>query len=374
MTSMENLGMSEHAPVAVHPPWRAGQYVTYVLERDDGSWVAFALRIVGQAQDGAWAIEGNFKTLAGECAVVFRADPKAPADAPDVTPVRTQITRTAPPIGGFAARPADDPTTSTALAMNVLGVRRWPAALAALSTAPRTVNYPCGIARTHLLVTPGPGHAQYHDLSPRVMVTGVARLAIDGARAPMTATSFGFRSDDADAPNLYDDFIDLSHLVATEHDGFALTYPATWFLRQAPDESTDGVQRRYYGVHLGGVSCSLVCSVTIDRGAHGRIEAEHTAARARSLRHLPNLALREDAGMQLPAGAWGSAHDYVHPVIAGVGYSAGFRSEDGARFALVDALGCVSKAHPHGRAMLASYDRVFREILENFRFRGAGTL
>lgn len=369
MTSMENLGMSEHESVAVHPPWRAGQYVTYVLERDDGSWVAFALRVVGRAQDGAWAIEGNFKTATGECAVVFRADPAAPADAPDLIPVRPQIMRTTRPATADAARLAEDPMLSTSLAVNLLMVRRWPAAVAALSGAPRTVDYPCGIARTHLLVTPGPGYDKYHDLSPRVMVTGVARLAIDGGGSPMTATSFGFRSDDPDAPNLYDDFVDLSHLVPTEHDGFALTYPATWFLRQAPDEQADGVQRTYYGVHLGGVSCSLVCSVTIYRGARERIAAEHAAARARVSRHLPNLTLRADAGMQLPAGAWGFAHDYKHPVIAGVGHSAGFCTDDGTRFALVDALGCVSKAHPHGRTMLATYDRVFRDILESFRFR-----
>ena len=44
------------------PPWRAGQYVTYFLDRDDGLWTAFALRVLGQTKDKAWALCGDFKT------------------------------------------------------------------------------------------------------------------------------------------------------------------------------------------------------------------------------------------------------------------------------------------------------------------------
>ncbi|WP_437677814.1 hypothetical protein [Sorangium sp. So ce131] len=48
--------------------------MTYFLERDDGGWVAFALRLLGRADDGSWMVGADFKNPAGEIAVWFRQE------------------------------------------------------------------------------------------------------------------------------------------------------------------------------------------------------------------------------------------------------------------------------------------------------------
>src|SRR5690348_16852102 len=80
----------------LHPPWSTGQYVTYFLERENGSWTAMALRVRGQMEDGAWVLSADLKTRNGECTAWFRSDPSAPAEAMDPVPGRVEHIRGAP--------------------------------------------------------------------------------------------------------------------------------------------------------------------------------------------------------------------------------------------------------------------------------------
>lgn len=366
---LEKPGLSRRPPL--HPAWRAGQYVTYYLEREDGSWAAVALRVLGQAQGGVWALRGDFKTRRGECLVLFRSDPAAPADAPDPIPVQTKIVRESPASDASSADPAnliEKPEMSVSLAMNLLLVRRWPAAAEALSRAARPVDYPCGIDEAHLLVTPGPGYEKHHDLCPRVMLTGVACLSLDGGRNPMTVTSFGLNDPAADGPTTYDDFVDLSHPKRIDHEGFTLTYPATWFMAHQSEQGKDGLRISAHETQVGGLSCSLTCAVLLYSGDRRRVEEELRAARARLSGALPGLSLRA-APLALPGGATGYASDYIHPAIDGVAYSAVFETGARDRFALVNAFGCISRANPRRRDTMAEFERVFREILGSFQLR-----
>src|ERR1700678_1857506 len=110
---LEKLGLSRRDPI--HPAWRAGQYVTYFLEREDGGWAAMALRILGQAEGGVWALSGDFKTRKGECTVLFRSDPSAPAEAPDPVPVQMKPVRGGPSVSDDRASLAEDPTMTVSL-------------------------------------------------------------------------------------------------------------------------------------------------------------------------------------------------------------------------------------------------------------------
>lgn len=371
MSWLEKLGLSRRAPVtAIHPPWQAGQYVTYVLDRDDGSWVAFALRILGQSEDGAWAIEGRFKTPHGEAAVLFRSDPSARADAMDPVPVQQTTVRRAASASDDPEGLVDDPVTATSLAMNLLLVRRWKGAAESLSKDAHPVHYPCGIDRAHLLVTPGPGYQKHHDLCPRVPLTGVACLSIDGGKNPMTVTSFGINDPTAKAPSSYDDFVDLSHPKRVDHEGFTLTYPATWFLAPASGE-TDGLRVTEHTAQVGGVSCSLACTITIYSGDRRRVAETRDATGTRFSGPLGGLSRRKTASLRLPGDAWGAVLDLVQPGIDGVVYAAGCIADGGDRFALVTATGCISRASPRRSETLAAYEHVFRETVESFRFIGA---
>jgi hypothetical protein len=123
-------------PEAIHPPWQAGQYLTYFMERDDGSWVACCQRALGQLQNGAWALQADLKTAVGEHAVYFRCDPPDAPNGMDA-PVRFQTLRelaaaspsdpNSPPAGWL-----DRPDTLATLFMNVVLVRRSAAAREAL--------------------------------------------------------------------------------------------------------------------------------------------------------------------------------------------------------------------------------------------------
>lgn len=363
---LEKLGLSRRNPI--HPAWRAGQYVTYFLEREDGAWVALALRVLGQAEGGVWALGGDFKTRKGECAVLFRSDPGAPAEAPDPVPVQTTLVRGSPSSFEDPASLAEDPRMTVSLAMNLLMVRRWPAAAESLSKEARPVRYPCGIDQAHLLVTPGPGYQKHHDICPRVMLTGVACLSIDGGKNPMTVTSFGLNDPAAEGPTTYEDFVDLSHPKRIDHEGFALTYPATWFLVRQPDQEEDGLQILGHGTQVGGVSCSLTCTVDLYSGDRRRVAEEEQAIRARLSGPIPGLSPRGAEPLRLPGDARGYAFDQVHAAIDGVAYSAVFGTDARDRFANISAFGCISKANPRRRETMAEYERVFREILGSFQF------
>lgn len=78
---------------AAHPPWKVGQYVAYFLERQEGSWIARALRLRGQMKDGSWALSADIKTSTDECTAWFRSDPPADWDAFGPVPEAVELVR-----------------------------------------------------------------------------------------------------------------------------------------------------------------------------------------------------------------------------------------------------------------------------------------
>ena len=112
----------------MHPPWQAGQYVTYILEYDDGWWIAFLLHLLGKDDEGAWVLCGDFKTPLGELTVWFRCDPNAPSDTMDIAPVRGEVIRKSIVEEDDPRRFNQEPMVMAPLAINILQVRRVPTA------------------------------------------------------------------------------------------------------------------------------------------------------------------------------------------------------------------------------------------------------
>jgi hypothetical protein len=84
-------GIDPHPDVLdIHPRWRVGQYVSYFLERGDGSWTAFTIRIVNRPDDGAWVLIADFKTASGESTAWFGSNPQATAEVVDPVPLSSR--------------------------------------------------------------------------------------------------------------------------------------------------------------------------------------------------------------------------------------------------------------------------------------------
>lgn len=349
-------------PRLVHPPWHTGQYATYFLERADGSWVSIALRILGRANDGAWILSGDCKTRSGESRIMFRSDPAATVSSMDPTPGRIEMVR-GTPIQSIMN--PDHPQNQLVLVLNLLQVRRGPAAQAALDGSPVEVRYPCGVNQVYRLK----GGYDY-ELNPRIAVTGVARASARGGTHPTTMTSFGCGDPAGCIPGSYDDFVDLSHLTPVSHDGFSLTYPATWFLRPTPAKK-GGPGRTSHFAQAGGNTCAAAVSVTLFGGDPSAISEERNALLSR---------------LRNPPAAVGST---IHPTstdvptLSGDAKAFAFNTEDqftrgvsttglicnstSTRLGLVAVSSSVSRGNPLLDATLTSMGSVFRQMVESFR-------
>jgi len=356
---------------SIHPPWQTGQYVTYVLEYDEGGWVACALRLLGRAEDGVWIMSGDFKTPSGEATVWFRCDPNAPSNEPDVVPVKIEKIRMSPVDTDDPRHLLQDPTLVFSVAMNMLLVRRSSAALECLKRPARAVSYPCGIDQVYPFISEGPGYQKHHDLNPRVPLTGVACLSIDGGKNPMTVASFGICDPKTDV-NSYEDFVDLSHPTPVEHDGFSLTYPSTWFLRpRSEGQERDAGQPSYF-LMAGGNSCMATLSVSLERGSAAHIAHERANLRARHSTvaegGMGRLLPRQEVHFELEGNAQGFISDLENSGIAGFAYSGVYCADSGDRLAHVNVFGCASKPNPRLATTLTAMEPAFRAILESFRF------
>jgi hypothetical protein len=354
------------SPASVHAPWQPGQYVTYVLTRGDGSWAAFALRVLGQAEDGAWVIRGDFKTVGGECHVWFRSDPNAAADAMDPVPARQQA--------GRNTLPADDPPDNwlarpdmqITLALNVLLVGRSTAALEALRQPGRPASHACGIDVVWPFVSPAIKYEKHHDLSPRVPVTGVAGMTVNGKDNPIWLTSFGRNDPQYAGPAAYEDHVDWSHFEPTVHDGFTVSYPATWFLLPQPQLAERAGDETLLVAQLGGNTCAASFSVSLRGGSPEDLRRYRQETLAR-LRTRGGDLTPDPAPLRFAGGAEGVAADYATPGIVGLSRNALYPSEDGGRLAHVSLFGCVSRSHPRRDARLAEMGPAFGAILESMR-------
>jgi hypothetical protein len=360
---------SRKAPHAIHPPWRAGQYVTYYLERGDGTWTAFAIRLVGQTDDGAWILSADFKTARGEYTEWFRSDPDAKPEDWDPLPIRGELVRGSPTHSVEELH--DDPGMQSPLAMNILLVRRAPAAIAALHNTPQPVQYPCGINQVHRFITSGPGYEKHYDLHPRVLITGVASLSIDGGRNPTVVTSFAWNDPTADGPGSYDDFVDFSRCKVVVHDSFSLSYPATWFLRLQGTRRDRDTTVQDYMAQVGGVSCACSLSVSVRRGNYDQLTQIRGATLARfadPIQGPMGTLLRQHSRPVTSADENVCAFHLQNPTIDGVAFSAVILESSGCILAQVDTFGCVAKGNPLRGPTLREMTRVLPDIVRSFRF------
>jgi hypothetical protein len=366
---LRNLRRSTTHPI--HPQWQKGQYVTYFLEREDGGWAGVLLRLLGRAEDGAWILCADFKTPLGECTAWFRYEPTGSANATEF-PVRQEYIRRTVVGAADPSTRFDDPMNAVPLAMNLLLPRRWQATTESLHTQPRHASYPCGVDQVYEVITPGLGYQKHHHINPRVMLTGIACLYFGSSKNPMTATSFGLNDPTACDPNFYDDFVDLSHAKCVMHEGFSLTYPATWFLRPQPSANEQGAEHVYYSAQLGGNSCAIYCTVRLDRGAVHEISQKRDELVSRLSAPVEGdmglLSPREGVSSRLEGGGLCFVSDLDNPVADGFCYTGVYSTNLGDRLAQVTVFGCIFKRSPRRPATLAEMEAVFRGVLESFRF------
>jgi hypothetical protein len=354
------------------------------------------MRLLGQDNEGRWILRADFKSPTVDNEVWFRIDPAAPQDQQDVMPVRGETVRGTPGNPDDLSSLFNLPDCQATLAMNLLSVRRWPEATQALRGHPREVDYPCEIKQAYPLITAAPQYQKHHDLHPTVMLTGVACLSTDGGKNPMMATSFGLNDPATEGATSYEDFIDFSHPKDVEYGDFALTYPATWFLRvQAPGTEeveqsrylahtgfrhvpipdwvgTEEVKRSSYRAQVGGVTCAATLSVQVHAGTPGSLAGEYEGTLSRLAGPLtgPMGWLSPCAGEAFPLlpGAQAFAFDLDNPRIDGLSYMGIYRPSNGDRFAQLNAFGCISKGNPRRGPTLNEMRSTFREIVGSFRF------
>jgi hypothetical protein len=350
-------------PAAIHPPWQTGQYVTYVLDRDDGTWAAFALRVLGQDDTGVWVIRGDFKTVGGECHVWFRSGPAGEQGGFDPAPVQQQLGRRFLPEDDSPNAWLAQPEMQITLALNLFLVRQMPAAIDALAQPGRPARHACGIDTVYPFVSWAPNFQKHHDLCPRVPVTGVAGVTVDGTRNPIAVTSFGCNDPHA-ATYTFDDWVDWSHVQPTRHQGFSLCYPATWFL--LPTQSKTPGETLYFA-QLGGNTCAVSFSVSLRSGTPDDLRKHQQETLAR-LRTPGNDLTPDPQPLRFAAGSEGIAGTWARPGIVGVYRTALFPSPDGTRLAHINLFGCVSRNHPDREGRLASMAPAFGAILESMQF------
>lgn len=366
-------GIMQSAPQSIHPPWQAGQYVSYFLERADGVWYAFALRLLGQTENGDWVVCGDFKAPLGEMRVWFRQDQNAPPGTLDLLPAREEYVRK------LAADSSDpnsmelDPWSAISMAMNLLMVRCWPEALQSLRSPARAVSYPCDVRNAHLLVTPGPGYEKHHDIDPRVMLTGVACLSVNGGLNPILVTSFGHSDPDLPHPVSFDDFVDLSHPKTVVHDGFSLAYPATWFLQPRQVHPDRANVSHGYSAQVGGNSFAISLSVYLYHDSAPLVAQELEA----SLQQL-GAPMESPMGLLHPRAdppvlrrndLSAFVFDLENEWIQGITYSAVGCNDAGDRLVQIILTGNISRANPCRATAVPAMELAFQEILESFQFQ-----
>jgi len=337
--------------------------VTYFLDRDNGNWNAIRLGLHHHETEWTWIIQGDFKTPRIENRILVRIDPRDPCDL-------SALGSHEETVRGASDDPVDLPGVHLAQLLNLLVVQSSPHAAGALLGESRQANYPCAITRTYPFISPGPGYEKHHDLHPSVMITGVAGVRIGDFQDPMKVTSFGWASTEPDRPTSFDDFVDLSHAVETDHGEFDLTYPATWFLRPVEEE---GEGPTAFVAPFGGISCAGQLNVRIHRGRPEDLQIKRT-----------ELAGRMSEPAELPVGRleprsllpprWAANEEYLTvDVISrrteGVIANRYLYSEARDRLVSISASGIVSKENPRRTEMLRDYEATFELILKSFRWK-----
>ncbi|WP_156338650.1 hypothetical protein [Chondromyces crocatus] len=368
------VGTQEDAPSsrpALHPAWREGQYVTYVLTRDDGSWAALAMSLVSWSEERRLLLV-DVKDETGDGTVFIRPDPYG---APDPEDISAELRREAAGGKEVDFHVADNPGFLAPLALNLLLVRDLPYLSEVLQRPPRKVGHPCGLETCHRVISEGTGYEKHHDMNPAVPLTGVACLSVDGKRNPLTVTSFGVRDGSTWEPGSADDFVDLSHPKPTEHRGFTMTYPATWFLRSEGEEAEETELadaaleegERAYRVQLGGPSCALALSLSVFKGAPEEVAAMR-ASESTSVEVVEGWARHEEAPLALEERGVGAMFTRVDGANTCRAVRAVLWNEAGDVLTTFTASGAVVSARADCEEVLSAMERVLGEAVESFRF------
>jgi hypothetical protein len=247
--------------------------------------------------------------------------------------------------------------------MNLFLLRRAPEAIDAILQPGRPANYGCGINVVHPFLSAAPHFQKHHDLSPLVPVTGVAGMSIDGKRNPIAVTSFGCNDPNA-SPSGFNDHMDWSRCQPTRHEGFTITYPATWFL--LPQQGSEAGETTLFA-QLGGNTCAVSFSVRLRSGSAEELQKHEQETLAR-LRTLGNDLTPDPQPLRFGPGSEGVSGAMANQGIVGAFRSVLFSDPDGGRLAQVTLFGCVSRSHPDREARLAGMGPAFHSILESMRF------
>ena len=335
-----------------HPPWQAGDYADYVLERDDGSWMAFHLRLM-KPEGSIWPLLAYTKTEHTDGTVLFRCDDRAPAEQFQVHPVRIGTSR-----GDGSSD--DGPMVGATLIMNLMIPRLATRAREALGGQSTPVDGACGIDRIWNFISDGPGYQKHHYLSPKVPITGVAAMFTDGTHNPLSLVACG-NNDGETKPGIYSDYVDLSRHKTIHHDGFELAYPASWHLQTLNHQAEGQID---LVAQMGGNSCAANLGIAIIDGPAATAR-ERAAFLERVSRSTDTVIRRPPEAMENPQVLLA---DLRGERIDGVLIHAMHQHPSEDRLIIVRLFGCILKTSPRRNAVLTDFEETFRTIQATFRF------
>jgi hypothetical protein len=342
-----------------HPRWANGQYANYFLERSDGSWVAISLLLADRPE--GWLLVADTKEASREMHLLI--EPVAAANG-SLAFRPLGWSRRRGEVDAAAAAKNVTLVTSMLEAADLAGVAHTP--------APPSAPLPCGLDEVHAVEVAQHDYTIRHELSARIPITGLARSTIRDRAFSLVVTSFG-NSDPGARSDAFDDHVDFSHFRTIEHDGFALSYPATWVmnpLHSGDIDSPSNVQARDFSAGCGGNVTSCRCMVTLYTGSVEELDRlGHDMVARWSVRNPARSGTFVPKGEHESGGKRAFVHHLEHPFQTGFDIAALVRS-DGV-LATVVVFWNVLKTHPLREQLLHEAQRPVWDIIASFELRAA---
>lgn len=349
------------------PGYEVGQYVSYVLEREDSSYLAMRQQVI-DARDNSYYIIAQSKEDGAQTLILFSFNEVTEGEEPE-----------APEIVEMYLQRGDEQDAPHMLGahatihMNMLLLRHSRVAREALLGDAAPVELPCEVSSTYLVRDPWPSYDKLHDLNPRVPITGIARSQIEGhAGTSIVTTAFGSSEDGEEG--VFDDYIDWDHAQIESFGQFIMSFPATWFMRRV-ETDLDGCTG-FMSTMNGGATIASSMTVATYSGDRAALEAfnrEFMSEYTRSVEHF--------GGIILPAEATPELARYGAPSIVWRGYEAdaidGFSVDgvyvDHQRGLLVNVMCfvCVRRDNPRHDDELALARECMGQIVRSFAWTHA---
>lgn len=346
------------------PGYEVGQYVSYVLEREDSSYLAMRHQVI-EAKDNSYYIIAQSKEDGAQTLILFSFDEDVTQDEPKP-----------PEIVEMYLQRGDEQEAPRMLGahatvhMNMLALRHSRVARVALEGGASPVMLPCEVSTAYLVRDPWPamGYDKLHDLNPRVPITGIARSQIEGrAGTSIVATAFG-SSEEAEE-GVFEDYIDWDHAQIESFGQFILSFPATWFMRRV-ETDLDGCVG-FMSTMNGGSTIASSMTVTTYSGDRAALEAFNREFISEYTRHVDHFG-----GVILPASGTPELARPGTPSVTWRGYEAdaieGFSVDgvyvDHQRGLLVNVMCfvCVRRDNPRHAHELERARACMKQIVRSF--------